>query len=200
MPSDTTPPMPLPDIVTHYSRSQPFRSVTAAGPERWADVVAQLNDGNVWGRGRFDDPHYLTRRTAVEARMHAELLRRGGAPRIAHPYYGLLGRDERWERNGNQPHEIPLASIPPGCVTVTVGDSLLSWDPDYRAEVEARDGPMHPLAGRLLFPDELSPDLPRLEVQLWFQPSLDATDGQDRGLEVAPDPPSSVEEGGQERG
>ena len=162
---------PLPDIVTHYARGEPFRSVTAQGPDHWAEVVAALHEGNAWGLARFADPHYLSRRWAVEARLHAALLARGGAPQIAQPHYAFFGTHAGWKRPGTRAYSLDIASIPAGCISVTVGDSLLSWDPDYRELVEARDGPMHPMAGQLLFPHEVNADLPGLEAQLWFQPN-----------------------------
>jgi hypothetical protein len=162
--------MPLPDFVTHYTRGEPFRSITANGPARWAAVVASLDEANCRCVGRFADPNYLQRRAAVERRMHEAFVARGGAPRIAHPHYAIFGADPRWLGPSDRACSIPLASIPPGCMSLTVGDSLLTWDPDYRAQVEARDGPSHPLTGKLLLPHEARDDLPRLEVQLWYQP------------------------------
>jgi len=162
--------MTAPDFVTHYSRGRPFRSVTAAGPPRWDRVVATLDDTNCRCVGRFRDPNYLARRAAVEGRMHRALIARGGAPRIAHPHYAIFGCNPRWKGPDDQAYRIPLADVPAGCVSVTVGDSLLTWDASYRAEVEARDGPFHPLTGSLLLLHEVDFDMPGLEVQLWYQP------------------------------
>ncbi|TNE85977.1 MAG: hypothetical protein EP330_23875 [Deltaproteobacteria bacterium] len=161
----------IPDFVTHYARGEPFRSVTAAGSEGWAKAVAALDEDNAWGLARFRDPHYLPRRAAVEARMRAELVVAGGAPQLVYPHYAFLGARPSWERPGTRSYRIALADIPPGAVSFTVGDSLLTWDPDYRAQVEARQGASHPLSGRLLNHRELTAELvPLVEVQLWWQP------------------------------
>lgn len=101
-----------PDFVTHYARGEPFRSVTAAGPERWAEVVAALDESTAWGLARYADPHYLPRRWAVEASLHAALVARGGTPRIAHPHYAILGSDPSWEPPGTRAFEIPRARRP----------------------------------------------------------------------------------------
>ena len=161
----------IPEFVTHYARGEPFRSVTAAGPAGWARVVAALTEDKVWGLQRYQDPEYLPRRAAVEAAMHEALLRAGGAPRIRHPHYGFLGRRPSWERPGTRAHDVAIADIPAGTVSFTVGDSLLTWDAEYRAMLEERDGPLHPLTGSLLGLGALNPELaPLVEVQLWWAP------------------------------
>jgi hypothetical protein len=178
-------------LVVHYARGEPFLSITAAGPARWPEIVAGLSDANCWGRARFSDPHYLSRRVEVEAQMRAELLARGGRPRLEHPSYGLLGRDPRWERpdqGGMRAYLVPLSCLPADAVSFTFGDSLVCRHPANLAIWQANGKFMHPWCGRLFLlqdlaeasrqlpPEQLPPEAGQrgfagcLEVQLWAEP------------------------------
>lgn len=55
-----------PDSIVHYSRSEPFRSITSYKESDWPRVVSELNENNSWGLARFQDAEYLQRRLSVE--------------------------------------------------------------------------------------------------------------------------------------
>lgn len=184
MPPGSPVPHRLPAFCTHYARGAPFRSVTAHPPERWPELVAALGPDDAWGLARYRDPHYLPRRRAVEQRLRAELLARGGAPVLDCPFYAVLGRHPAWEvqdRPGMRAWMVDLDALPPGALSFTFGDSLLTWDPAYRAQAAALGRSLDPRAGRLYTLDEilrLAEEAPAeedlaaaLEVQLWAEPS-----------------------------
>jgi hypothetical protein len=153
-----------PTILTHYSRGEPFASITAA-----PHLIPTLTEATTWGLARFADPDYLPRRLAVEARLRAAFIAAGGQPHFDHPAYAFLGRNPRWDqqlRPGMRAYLITLDQVPSTALSFTVGDSLLTWDPIY-----AQLRPQHPLAGRLFRLEDLPDVAPAdLEAQLWQRP------------------------------
>lgn len=171
----------FPSLVTHYSRGEPFGSITRVPRESWAAVVAGLTEATMWGLARFADPDYLHRRLAVEAILRRAFVAAGGEPEFEQPAYAVVGRSAKWERQrspGMYAHVVSLARFPSTGVSFTFGDSLLTWDPRYRADIEAQGRFVHPLAGRLFLLEELRAmaDVPteHLEAQLWRRPADDA--------------------------
>jgi len=75
---------------------------------------------------------------------------------------------------------IPIEQIPPGCLSFTLGDSLVCRHPEHLAFARARGRYQHPQAGGLVLRGELdglsSSELELIEAQIWFQPDPAALD------------------------
>src|SRR3712207_6517156 len=95
----------IPSFITHYSRGEPFRTMSSVPRDQWLEVVAQLNETNAWGLGRFTDAEYMERRLRVEERLRSGFIAAGGRPELQHPIYFFLGRNERFEQHpANKPY------------------------------------------------------------------------------------------------
>lgn len=172
--------MEIPTFITHYSRSEPFRSITSLSEDNWENVIRELTEETAWGLSRFKDPEYLNRRKQVEIRMRQEFVRMGGAPEISNPIYFFLGRSKSFEeREFNIGYMVSLSNISSEKITFTYGDSLLAWDEDYKSQ----SGPKYQnsLCSKLFRMEALTnlfchKDFPKesplhIEAQLWMNPS-----------------------------
>ncbi len=179
MPHSSPNPASIPDFVTHYARSEPFRCITSAPPEQWPELIRELNESNAWGLGRFADPHYLAHRVELERRLRDEFIVKGGRPELKHPIYCFLGRNPRFEEHPlNQGYLIHLKNIPSAKISFTYGDSLLAYQKDYREQ--AGEPYCNPLCARLYRVEELEalvsdPRYPKrealaIEAHLWMAP------------------------------
>jgi hypothetical protein len=74
--------MEIPNILVHYSRSEPFRSISSVPECELSTVIKELNETNSWGRARFSDPEYLVRRRQVEQRIRRAFIAKGGVLRF----------------------------------------------------------------------------------------------------------------------
>ena len=184
----------LPDFLTHYTRSEPFRSLLECPQELRLNVVSGFHPENTLAYKRFEKPTlYLAEREALEQRLHAEFLSLGGRPRRRHPFYLVLGRSEWFERHegeGLRAFTIPIASIESERISFTYGDSGISYQlhdrtwPHAPPERYRRDH-----HGRLFLLDEIPELVERegfpdgdhawesdrrydyyLEAQLWDEP------------------------------
>jgi hypothetical protein len=125
----------IPDFIVHYSRSEPFRSMSSVLSNQWAAVIKDLSDTNVWGIKRFSDPDYLPRRLEVEKRIRSEFIEKGGKPMLQHPLYFFLGRHIGFEKHlQNNGYIINLKNILSESISFTYGDSLLAYNEDYRSQ------------------------------------------------------------------
>lgn len=77
--------MNIPDFITHYNRSEPFRSMSSVPNEMLAEVRQMLSEENTWGLARFSDPEYLSGRMIVEEKIRQEFIIKGGKPKLSHP-------------------------------------------------------------------------------------------------------------------
>lgn len=170
----------IPECIVHYSRSQPFRSITSYPPQDWPKVVHSLTESNAWGLSRFSDPNYLQRRTEVESIIRNKFKAKGGQPQLKHPVYCFLGRHERWEEHKlNKGYSINLQDIAVDVITFTYGDSLLAFNNDYRTL--SGEKYRNSLCGKVFLLDELESlftcaeyptnDPLKIEAQLWALPS-----------------------------
>jgi hypothetical protein len=75
------------NFITHYNRSEPFRSLTSLSYEDRENVISSLSEANSWGLNRFQDPNYLNQRLAVESKLYEEFVALGGMPEIQNPIY-----------------------------------------------------------------------------------------------------------------
>lgn len=150
--------------------------------------MRSLTDAQVWGRQRFDDPHYLIRRDEVEQTLRARFIAQGGRPVLQHPHYAFFGRHPAWEsqkRDGMIAHQIAITDLQADVISITLGDSLLTCHPAYLAEIRALGRWCGPWPGRLYALEDLpaltdrvgAEHLPPgvaltevLEVQLWVDP------------------------------
>lgn len=124
----------IPDFIVHYSRGEPFRSMSAVSKDKLAEILEGLNDKNAWGLSRFSDPAYLERRLAVEQRIRDEFIAKGGKPVLKHPIYFFLGRNIEFEKHErNKAYLIHLKDLPNAAVSFTYGDSMFSLNEDYRS-------------------------------------------------------------------
>lgn len=170
----------FPDFITHYSRSEPFRSMTSIPFEKRHEVIQKLTEKTTWGLNRFLHPTYLDQRLEVEKQLRQEFILRGGKPELQFPYYFFLGRNSKFEENkNNKAYIIHLDDLPQGSITFTYGDSLLA----HNRENRSLSGEMYQnslcikIFGRDNLKDLFSDaDFPKkkslhVEAQLWIQPS-----------------------------
>ena len=172
--------MEIPDFIIHYSRNEPFRSMTRLSIDKRAEIINDLNETNAWGINRFSDPEYLDRRMLTEQKMRAEFIKRGGKPELMHPIYFFLGRNNQFEKHDrNIGYIISLKDLHSNLISFTYGDSMLAFHEDYR--IQSGEKYNNPLCGRLFQIHELEDlfmdiNYPRhdplsIEVQLWIMPS-----------------------------
>lgn len=127
--------MVIPDFIIHYSRGEPFRSISSVAQEMLPHVLKELNEVNTWGLSRFSDSEYLKRRMVVEHAIRKEFIAKGGAPILTHPIYCFLGRNTHFEEHErNVGYLIHLKDLPIGFVSFTYGDSMFSLNEDYRQQ------------------------------------------------------------------
>lgn len=173
----------IPDCIVHYSRSEPFRSITSHPSEDWPKVVRSLTESNAWGLNRFSDPHYLQRRIEVESAVRNKFIAKGGRPQLQFPIYCFLGRHERWEEHKlNNGYTIKLKDISSEVISFTYGDSLLAFNDDYRTLSGEKYN--NPLCRNIFRIEELenlfaNTDYPaddplKIEAQLWALPPREA--------------------------
>ena len=125
--------MNIPDFITHYNRSEPFRSMSSLPKEELTGVLQNLNEVTTWGLGRFSDSEYLDRRMTVEEKIRREFIAKGGKPTLNHPIYFFLGRNQKFEENEkNKAYIIRLKDLPKDSVSFTYGDSMFCFNEDYR--------------------------------------------------------------------
>lgn len=123
----------IPDFITHYSRGEPFRSITKVPTEKLVETLADLDETTAWGLSRFSDPEYLTRRLTVEQKIRDEFIAKGGKPVLKHPIYFFLGRNAEFEKHErNKGYRVRLRDLSKDCVSFTYGDSMFSFNEDYR--------------------------------------------------------------------
>ena len=169
----------IPSFITHYNRSEPFRSVTQSPQEMWPDVIQLLTEETSWGVRRFSDPEYLVQRLEVEKRIRNEFIAKGGRPHLKNPIYFFLGRNIRFEEHpGNKGYIIELRNIHSDSISFTYGDSMLAYIEDYRNQ--AGEKYRNSLCAKVYRMGELEslfahPGFPRndslaVEAQLWRLP------------------------------
>ena len=166
-------------FITHYSRGEPFRSITSVGQENWAEIIKDLNETNAWGLSRFSDPNYLEDRLIAEKKMRKEFISKGGKPELDHPIYFFLGRHKGFESHkSNVGYAINLKDILKDSVSFTYGDSMLSFIDKNR--LLSGQKYQNSLCGRIYKVDDLvnifnHADFPKesalnIEAQLWVLP------------------------------
>jgi hypothetical protein len=103
----------FPDYITHYSRGEPFLSLSSVTQDNLQSVLKQLNESNAWGLNRFSDPDYLKQRKQIEQKLRQQFIAKGGKPELDHPIYFFLGRNARFEEHKkNIGYKINLKDIP----------------------------------------------------------------------------------------
>jgi len=173
--------MEIPDFIVHYSRGEPFRSISAVPQDELSKVLQELNETNVWGLARLSDPEYLERRRHVEQRLRKEFIAKGGRPALDHPIYFFLGRNAQFERHEkNKGYLVQLEDLPKGAVSFTYGDSVFSFNEDYRNL--KGEGYLSELCPHVYTFEELpivfshtdfrSPARLHIEAQLWVPPAV----------------------------
>jgi len=171
--------MEIPDFIVHYSRGEPFRSLSGVPDGELSRVVQGLNEANAWGLVRFSDPEYLQRRVRVEQRLREEFINKGGHPTLSHPIYFFLGRNAQFEQHErNQGYLVRLDDLPMGAVSFTYGDSMFSLDEGYRklkgggylSELCPHVYSLEDLPMLFSHSDLKTPGRLHIEAQLWVTP------------------------------
>ncbi len=168
------------DYIVHYSRAEPFRSLTSVPADQLYAVLNNLNEKVAWGLNRFSDSNYFQQRLDVENRMRSEFIAMGGEPVLSHPTYFFLGRNPRFEEVSlNIGYMIELSSIDIKSISFSYGDTMLSFNQENRKL--AGEKYANPLCNRLylksdlesLFGNKMYPkDSPLyVEAHLWVQPA-----------------------------
>lgn len=70
----------LPEFIIHYSRGEPFRTLTRFPQNEWQNIIETLNPKNAWGLNRFSDSNYLKQRIQVEDQLLNAFIAKGGEP------------------------------------------------------------------------------------------------------------------------
>lgn len=170
--------MNIPNFIVHYSRGEPFRSITEVSQEKLPGVLNQLNESNSWGLSRFSDPEYLHRRIQVEQTIRNAFIAKGGGPELNHPIYFFLGNNAEFEKHkGNVGYRIDLNDVPENAVSFTYGDSMFSLCANYRQKLG--DEYQSHLCSQIYRSDELESLFSaasavtqklHIECQLWIKP------------------------------
>ena len=187
----------VPGVVTHYHRpfSRPLLSLTALPEGEVGEVLKRLAEHEPLPY-RLEQPGYLPQRRGIEARMRAQLLRKGGRAEREHPHYFVLGEFSLWEADGSRKLQLPLSELPPACVSFTLTDSFFNYRSHNLRGVAIPPRPYH---GELFTTDELPGQVERyglpgdawrtdparrfevyIEVQLWSDAPLDRLLGEGR--------------------
>ncbi len=124
----------LPDFLSHYYEAYsgsyravagPFRSLSDLPLEEAESIQEQIRrDGNRFASQRAAD--YLVVRRALEERIRALFIAKGGLPARPRPQYFILGACPwliRWYVDGRE-LRIPLAEFSANAVSFTYGDSF----------------------------------------------------------------------------
>lgn len=85
--------------------------------------------------------HYLRRRFNTEKALYNQFVRKGGKPRIKHPYYFTLGKCDEWfygRKGAFGCVELLLDEFEPSVVSFTYGDSVPTFMPDFQDGKEYR--------------------------------------------------------------
>lgn len=169
----------IPNFIVHYSRGEPFRSITSVCHEDLAGVIATLDETNALGLSRFSDPQYLSQRYQTEKYLRERFIEIGGHPILQNPIYFFLGRHARFEEHErNLGYFIQLQDIDPRSVSFTYGDSMLCFNDQNRQQSGERY--RNPLCENLysladlpqLFAHPGFPKTERLHIEahLWITP------------------------------
>ena len=172
----------VPNHIVHYSRGEPFCSITSVSPNQVERVINGLNEKNAWGINRFSNSVYYKQRLEVEKAMRSKFIEKGGAPILSHPIYFFLGRNNRFEEHPlNIGYVIDLSDIDMSSISFSYGDTMLSFNEDNRNL--SGEQYENSLCDKLfsfdelndLFDDKLFPTQQTLHVEahLWTQPPLD---------------------------
>lgn len=167
----------IPEIIVHYSRGEPFRSLTAVPHGQRDAIVGAMSEANAWGIARFSDPKYLAQRFEVERRLRAEFIDKGGRPRLENPVYFFLGNHAGFETHGlNKKYVLRLDEIPSEVISFTYGDSMLAYAEENR--LISGEKYKNSLCAKIFRKEELPalfrhPEFPvqdplNIEVQLWI--------------------------------
>lgn len=123
---------------------------------------------------------YLRRRFATEAALHEQFVRKGGRPRIRHPYYFTLGRCDDWfygRKRAFGSAAFRLEEFDPDTISFTYGDSVPTFMEEFQDGKEYRSRvytlpEIRELIGRYGMPnvwntfEALGPEN-YIEVQIW---------------------------------
>jgi hypothetical protein len=119
--------MPLPKYLYHYYEqdSGPFRNITTEGFDKAKQIQKSITAG--WNSKRPDT--YIDLRFALERRLKAQFLEKGGKPTRDDPFYFTLGPCEWVTSWYLKPAviKIPLAEFDPNHLSFTYPDSMVSY-------------------------------------------------------------------------
>lgn len=171
----------IPSFVVHYSRGEPFRSITSAQREHIPGIIGKLKDTNAWGLARFSNQNYLAQRFEGEERLRQQFIDIGGKPKLRNPIYFFLGRHPQFESHEmNIGYLIDLKDIDPWSISFTYGDSMFCFIEENRKQAGTQYS--NPLCAEVYSLQTLSqllshPCFPKadplhVEAQLWTEPNF----------------------------
>lgn len=169
----------VPDHIVHYSRGEPFRSITSVPLRQVHSVISSLDETNAWGLNRFSSLNYFKQRLEVENSMRTKFIELGGEPVLTNPIYFFLGRNPRFEENSlNIGYLMDLSGIFKKSISFSYGDTMLSFNEENRNL--AGEKYTNPLCNKLflldelesLFENKLFPTTSPLSIEahLWIKP------------------------------
>ena len=172
----------IPTHIIHYSRGEPFLSITSVPSDELKHLIGKLNETNAWGLSRFSDPHYLSQRIQTESQVRDAFIAKGGKPYLTQPIYFFLGNNVRFEEHKqNKAYKIELQKIPAKAISFTYGDSMLAFNEVNRKLSGIKY--QNPLCAKVYLQEELesvflSPHFPQndplaIEAQLWITPNVE---------------------------
>jgi len=156
--------------------------MTSVPADKLPGILKELNETTAWGIARFSDPEYLARRHEVEKRIRQEFIAKGGNPDLEHPIYFFLGGDAEFEKHErNRGYVIPMSEIAESDICFAYGDSMLTFNPDYRAQFGEKY--KSSLCAKIFLKNELEslfshPEFSkdhylRIEALLWRMPKIE---------------------------
>lgn len=175
----------IPTFIVHYSRGEPFLSITSVPKSNLPQIIQKLTETNSWGLNRFSDPYYLQQRIKTESLLRKAFIAKGGEPQLAQPIYFFLGSNLRFEEHKlNNGYKIELKKISTKSISFTYGDSMLAFNEMNRSRSGIKY--QNPLCGEVFLHEELDAifssthfschDSLAIEAQLWVMPSADVVE------------------------
>ncbi|MBN1563796.1 MAG: hypothetical protein JXA10_08150 [Anaerolineae bacterium] len=165
----------IPDFLTHYydAARGPFRNLSTLAPDAAERLQATIRAS---GRGFASqrNPDYLAIRRALERKIRALFIEKGGQPQRDTPHYMILGACawvKSWYVAGCEVR-VPLDQFDPAQVSLTYGDSFPAM----------RYGDGKPWRGQVYTLAELPDLVQRYDLpQVW---NADGSQGPDRYIEA----------------
>lgn len=119
----------IPDVLTHYYRDEPFRSLTDLEPAEVVEVLDHLSQTRMLRRrlSREYRDFYFRQRRRFERIMYEQFVEKGGRPKRERPHYLILGESEIWAEIEPRSLRIPLEAVASEVISFTYTDSWCAY-------------------------------------------------------------------------